>query len=204
MLMRVGKIRTCIVFFLIWCAFLLSKAQSKASAEKLLGDMTYLTSSPDVPRLTFIDGSRTASYGRLHVSLNIEGHFCFGDFNRDGLQDAAVVIFENEGGNLDDYSLAFLIHDGTRFVHARSVHLGFWSVINSVRERAGKVVVDLFVHQEGDCNAGPTKRVKKVFDYRELGPDPLVPVAQAKNAPSEAVMERRGRRIGVSYQAFPP
>ena len=138
--------------------------------------MAYFTGSCDVPKLTLIDGFRTAWYGRLHVSLNYEGHSVFGDFNRDGLRDAAVVIFENEGGNLDDYSLAFLINDGTKLVHKRSVHLDFWAIINSVREHAGKVVVDMFVHQEGDCNAGPTKRVKRVFDYLEFGPDTLVPV----------------------------
>jgi hypothetical protein len=186
MLTRFGKAGTRTVLFLICCALLLSRAQSKASAEKLLGNMTYWTGTPDVPRLTLIDGSRTASYGRLHVSLHLEGHFCFGDFNRDGLQDAAVVIFDNEGGNLDDYSLAFLIHDGAKFVHRRSVHLGFWSIINSVRAHAGKVVVDMFVHQEGDCNAGPTKRVQKIFDYLELGPDTLVHIVQAEGASSEA------------------
>ncbi len=149
--------------------------------------MTYFTGSCDVPKLALIDGSRTAYYGRLHVSLDYEGHYALGDFNRDGLKDAAVVIFENEGGNLDDYSLAFLINDGTKLVHQKSVHLDFWAVINSVREREGKVIVDLFVHQEGDCNAGPTKRVKKSFDYRDLGPDTLVPVVQKSEwAPSEA------------------
>ena len=187
MLTRFWKIGAGVIFCLICCAILLSKAQSKASAEKLVGNTTYFTGSSDVPKLTLINGSRTAYYGRLHVSLNVEGHFCFGDFNRDGLRDAAIVIFENEGGNLDGYSLAFLINDGTRLIHKKSVHLDFWAVINSVRERSGKVVVDMFVHQEGDCNAGPTKRVKRVFDYQKLGPGTLVPIVQRSEwAPSEA------------------
>ena len=187
MLTRFRKTGTLVIFCLICCALLLSNAQSKASAEKLLGNRTYFTDSCDVPKLTLIDGSRTAWYGRCHISLDVEGHFCFGDFNRDGLKDAAVILFENEGGNLDDYYLAFLINDGTGLVHKRSVYLEPWAIINSVRERAGKVVVDMFVHQEGDCNAGPTKRVKKTFDYLELGPDTLVPIAQKSEwAPSEA------------------
>lgn len=166
----------------------LSGYRSTAAAEldKIFGNRTYFTTSSDVPRLNLIDGSRTAWYGRLHVSLNYEGHAVFGDFNRDGLRDAAVVIFENEGGNLDEYSLAFLINDGTTLVHTRSVYLEYWAIIHSVRAHAGKVVVDMFVHQQGDCNAGPTKRVKKVFDYSELGPDTLVPVAQEEGAPLEA------------------
>ena len=166
----------------------LSGYRSTAAAEldKIFGNRTYFTTSSDVPRLNLIDGSRTAWYGRLHISLNYEGHFVFGDFNRDGLRDAAVVVVENEGGNLDDYSLAFLIHDGKELIHRRSVHLGFWSIINSVKEHAGKVVIDMFVHQEGDCNAGSTKRVRRMVDYLDLGPGTLVPVPQTEDASLEA------------------
>ncbi|OGX40910.1 MAG: hypothetical protein A3C53_05690 [Omnitrophica WOR_2 bacterium RIFCSPHIGHO2_02_FULL_68_15] len=179
MLRRMTALVICLIGTMV-----LFEHRSQAVANQVFGNATYCTGSHDVPKLTLIGGSRTAYYGRLHVSLNYEGHYALGDFNRDGRRDAAVVLVENEGGNLDDYSLAFLINDGTKLVHERSVHLDFWAIINSVRERAGKVVVDVFVHQEEDCHAGPTKRVKKVFDYLELGPDTLVPVAQAEDAPS--------------------
>ena len=39
----------------------------------------------------------------------------------------------------------------------------------SLKERNGHVLVDMFVHQEGDCMAGPTKRVSNVYTYD--GPD---------------------------------
>ncbi len=176
-----------IVVFLIGFSILPPESQARVSEKKFLGNRTYFTGSSDVPKLNLIDGSRTAWYGRCSVSLSLEGHYVFGDFNRDGLRDAAVVIVGNEGGNLDDYLLAFLINDGTQLVHRNSVHLDFWAIINYIWQRDGKVVVDLFVHQEGDCNAGPTKRIKKVFDYRNLGPDTLVPVVQKSEwAPSEA------------------
>ncbi len=152
----------------------------------MFANMTYFTGSRDVTQLALINGSRTAYYDRLYVSLCYEGHYVFGDFNRDGLQDAAAVLIKNEGGNSDDYFLAFLINDGTKLIHKKSVELEPRAIINSVTERTGEVVVDMFVHQKGDCNAGPTKRVKKVYDYLELGPDTLVPVAQkADGAPSE-------------------
>ena len=185
MLKKRGKVGVLITLLFLWCVFLLG-LQSRVAAETLLKNMTYFTDNADVTKLTLIDGSRTAWYGQCHVSIDWEGHYVFGDFNRDGLKDAAVVIFENEGGNLDNYYLAFLINDGTKLVHRRSACLECRAIIHSVRERAGKVVVDLFVHQEGDCSAGPTKRVKMVFDYLKLGPDTVVPVAQREDAPSEA------------------
>ena len=39
-----------------------------------------------------------------------------------------------------------------------------------MRERQGAVVIDMLTHQQGDCMAGPTKRVTRVIDY--LKPDP--------------------------------
>ena len=38
-----------------------------------------------------------------------------------------------------------------------------------MREKNGTVLIDLFVHQEGDCRAGPTKRIRNVYAYD--GPD---------------------------------
>jgi len=43
------------------------------------------------------------------------------------------------------------------------------AIINSMREKNGKVLIDMFVHQEGDCMAGPTKRVRNTYAYD--GPD---------------------------------
>lgn len=180
MLRRTTALVVCLIGAMALC-----EHRSQAVANQAFGNTTYYTGSRDVPKLRLIGGSRTAYCGRLHVSLNYEGHYALGDFNRDGRRDAAVVIVENEGGNLDDYSLAFLIHDGAQLVHQKSAYLEYSAIINSVRAEKGKVVVDMFVHQGEDCQAGPTKRVKRVFDYLELGPDTLVPVAQANGDLSE-------------------
>ena len=150
----------------------------------MFANATYYTGSRDVEKLTLVNGSRTAYYGRLSVSLWYEGDYVFGDFNRDGLQDAAVVIIKNEGGNSADCLLAFLINDGAKLVHKKLVELEPRAIINSVTERTGEVIVDMFVHQKGDCNAGPSKRVKRIYDYRKLDPDALVPVPLGEGAPS--------------------
>jgi len=33
------------------------------------------------------------------------GKYVYGDFNHDGLKDAAVIVIENSGGNADWYTL---------------------------------------------------------------------------------------------------
>lgn len=54
-------------------------------------------------------------------------------------------------------------------MHRASRVLDDRALINSMREKNGKVLVDMFVHQKGDCMAGPTKRVSNTYAYE--GPD---------------------------------
>jgi len=128
--------------------------------------MIYLTKCPYIAeKVTLVNGYCETTTGLLHHSMYYDGEYVYGDFNRDGLRDAAVVVGEGEGGSEDFKSLAFLIHDGTHFVHRKSAGLGSSAIINSLKERDGKVFVDMFVRQDGDCMAGPTKHVKSVFEY---------------------------------------
>lgn len=139
--------------------------------------MAYLTSYPDfAEKVTLVSGTYAWNNGRFFYNLYFEGHYVYGDFNSDGLKDAAVIISEGEGGSGDFRALAFLINDGRHLVHRASRYLGDRARINSLKARHGKVVIDLFVRQEGDCRAGPTKRVKNVYDYRHPNPD-LVPLS---------------------------
>lgn len=128
--------------------------------------MTYLTSCPYITQyVTLMNGYRVVWNERLHVSLSYEGRYVYADWNQDGLDDAAVVINESQGGSDDEFWLAFLIHDGARLVHRQSAYLGDSAVINSLTVDDDRVIVDMFIHQEGDCQAGPTKRVKQVYTY---------------------------------------
>lgn len=162
--------RRYVIFCFIFCAVFLLGYLSKAAADKIFGNMTYLTDCPYIAeKVSLVNGQGILWNHRLHVSLYYEGQYVYGDFNRDGLKDAAVIIGESEGGSSDFQSLAFLIHNGTQLVHEKSAYLGNAVIVNALKERDGKVVMDMFVHQEGDCMAGPTKRVKNVYEY--AGPD---------------------------------
>ncbi len=149
--------------------------QSRVVADRVFGNMTYLTNSPyvSVPKeVALVNGQYEWAYvseDDVYVSYDLQYGGCtvYGDFNHDGLKDAAAIIIENSGGNADWYHLAFLINDGKQFVHKNSGVLDDRAVVNWVREKNGKVIVDLFVHQDGDCMAGPTHHVQRTFEYKE-------------------------------------
>ena len=135
-------------------------------AARIFGNATYLMGNEYVAQVaTLVNSVHDEPY--LHVYY--DDRYVYGDFNGDGLNDAAVILIENNGGNAEWYTLTFLINDGERFVHRASRVLDDRAIINSMREKDGQVVIDMFVHQEGDCMAGPTKRVRNVYTYD--GPD---------------------------------
>ena len=105
-------------------------------------------------------------FKRFCWNVYYDNRFVYADFNHDGLKDAAVIIVVNYGGgNTNDYMLVFLINDGHKLVHRASYYLDNWAIINSLKVNKDKVIVDMYVHQEGDCNAGPSKRVHNVYAY---------------------------------------
>ena len=151
-------------------AMFLFEHQSQAAANTVFGNMMYHTSCPYIAEaVTLVGGEGVKRNGRLHVSLYYEGHSVYGDFNHDGLRDAAVTIGESQGGSDDEVSLAFLINDGQMLVHRQSAYLGDSAIIRSLSLRDDTVIVNMLIHQEGDCQAGPTKRVKYAYTYGGSG-----------------------------------
>ena len=138
--------------------------QQRASrqAARIFGNATYVMwDGYAAQTATLADGIHDEPY--LHVRY--DDTYVYGDFNGDGVRDAAVILMENNGGTAEWYALAFLINDGEKLVHRASRELDDRAIINSMREKDGKVWIDMFVHQEGDCRAGPTKRVRNIYAY---------------------------------------
>jgi hypothetical protein len=131
----------------------------------VFGNRPYFVSNPvhgqKIKEVVLVNGE----YEEDFLNVYYDNKYVYGDFNHDGLKDAAVVFLENHGGNSDYYKLAFLINDGKKLVHRASRGLGVWTIVNSLGVRDGKVIIDMYVHQEGDCNAGPSKRVRNVYEY---------------------------------------
>lgn len=176
---RLGIVGISVVLGVAFCTMLLHVHRARTEAHKRFGNMTYMTgSSYLVEKITLVNSKRVIRRGRLHHSMYYERQYVYGDFNRDGLQDAAVLVAQSQSATEHCLELAFLINENGRLVHRVSHYLGDRVIVNSLKERGGKVVIDMFVHQKGDCMAGPTKRVRNVYDY--LHPDPdLIPYAHA-------------------------
>ena len=147
--------------------FLLLSHMSAASAAKIFGNMTYFLGGNKREAIKLKNGR---FFKRYCWDVFYDNRYVLGDFDHDGLKDAAVIIVVNPGGgNINEFELAFLINDGTRLVHSASQHLEESAIINSLKEQNGKVVVDMFIHQKGDSHGGPSKRIRNVYEYK--GPE---------------------------------
>jgi hypothetical protein len=104
----------------------------------------------------------------LHVRY--EGQHVWGDFNHDGLKDAVVVVWESGGGSACWFELAFFINDGKKLVHQSTQELGNRARINSIVEKDGKVIVDMWLRPlPQDLAEGKMRHVVKTYEYK--GPD---------------------------------
>ena len=155
----------CLVICFLACDLLVSWRQS-GEAHQLFGNMTYMTNcSYIVKRVKLVNGYRQVRRGLLQYSMSYNRKYFYGDFNQDGLKDAVVVIGQGEGHGWGTW-LAFLINDGKKYVHTKSGFLSRTAIINSLKIKGSRVIVDMFVLQADDCNAGPTGHVIGLFDYR--------------------------------------
>ena len=152
---------TCI---LIMISIIFCGGASKERALKVFGNMTYhVANGFDKTEFSLVNGE----YSTWENQIYYDHKYVYDDFNHDGLKDAAVMITTNTGGggNQDWYTLAFLINDGKKLVHRSSISLDDRARIYSLRAKDGKVLVDMHVHQPGDCNGGPSKHLKEWYEY---------------------------------------
>ena len=152
------------VILLLVVSVSLCRCSNNNEAAKLFGNMTYFIGNKNDSEAVSLSNGKY--YKQFYWDVYYDHRYVYGDFNHDGLKDAAVIIVVNYGGgNMNSYVLAFLINDGKKLVHRSSRELDVWAMINSLREENGKVLVDMYIHQTGDCNAGPTKRVRNIYEY---------------------------------------
>jgi hypothetical protein len=90
----------------------------------------------------------------------------FGDLNRDGRADAAVILVHTSMGSGAFYELAILTMEHGRFVQRRSVLLGDRVVIKSLRVRAGAAQVVMLSHKQSDPSCCPTQPTTRRYPLR--------------------------------------
>lgn len=163
--MSTSRVIVCLI--VVWVVMsMVSRKHAYGQAARIFGNATYVMGNKDAAEVaTLVDGVHDEPY----LYVRYDNRYVYGDLNHDGLKDAAVIVIENNGGTAEWYILTFLINDREKLVHKASRMLDDRAIINSMREKDGTVVIDMFIHQEGDCMARPTKRVRNLYAYD--GPD---------------------------------
>ena len=102
---------TCLVFLSagLMVISLFSERDASGRAARIFGNATYVMGNEHAAQAaTLVNGIHDEPY--LHVRYGDK--YVYGDFNGDGLKDVAVIVIENNGGNAEWYTLAFLMNDG--------------------------------------------------------------------------------------------
>ena len=155
-----------VLLLLIGIVFIYGCAADRRQAAEIFGNMTYYRGNKNFAEpVTLIECNYTSSF----LNVFYENKFVYGDFNHDDIKDAAVITNENSGGSGDWYMLNFLINDGKNFIHKSSRRLDDAVQINKIWPENGKVFIDMYIHQQGDCAQYPSRRVRNVYEY--TGPD---------------------------------
>jgi hypothetical protein len=137
-------------------------AADRRRAAEMFGNMTYYVSNEHFAEaVTLVD----FSYHSTSLNVFYDDKFVYGDFNHDGLKDAAVILEKNSGGSAYVLTLNFLINDGKKFDHAASRELEDASDINKISQRNGEIFIDMYVRQKNDWARHPLKRVRNVYKY---------------------------------------
>jgi hypothetical protein len=154
------------LLLLVGFGFLSGCAAERRQAAEIFGNMTYYRGNEHFAEpIKLIECNYTSSF----FNVFYENKFVYGDFNHDGIKDAAVITNESSGGSGDWYMLNFLINDGKNFVHRSSRQLEDAVEINRIWQKKDRVFVDMYIHKQGDCAGYPTKRVKNVYEYTGSG-----------------------------------
>jgi hypothetical protein len=106
--------------------------------------------------------------GSGYVSLSLLDLFAFGDLNKDGVNDAAVLIAENDGGTGVFVSLNAVLNEGGLPRHAASYLVDDRPQINKLDIRDGEIFLDAVVHSFDDPACCPELSVTRSFELRGI------------------------------------
>lgn len=107
---------------------------------------------------SFVSGSSPDDY----ISARIE-HYLIGDLNKDGNDDAAIILSSKSMGSGNFYELTALILNDGKINQANSIVIGDRIIIESLSIKFGEIILDLATHKPDDPSCCPTKKIIKRF-----------------------------------------
>jgi hypothetical protein len=123
--------------------------------------------------ITFVNGRYSDKSTNNPLEAAVSDFYAFGDVNGDGLDDAAVVVWENTGGSGVFESLILVLNQNGVPVQAGSFSLGDRVKINNMAiDSSGeqkKILVDMLVQGPNDAQCCPTFPVIATFMVTKSG-----------------------------------
>jgi hypothetical protein len=116
-------------------------------------------------KIKLVNGSYFKQYPDSASGLSVEiynNKIVFGDLNKDGKEDAAVVLSTNGGGSGSFRSLVVILNNSGNPVYLTEKSLGDRVIINSINIESGIITLDMLVQGPNDGLCCPTvKEIKK-------------------------------------------
>lgn len=98
-----------------------------------------------------------------YVDLSLLDLFAFGDLNRDGVNDAAVLVAANYGGTGVFVSLNAVLNDGGKPRHVAWTMVDDRPQVKLLDIRDGRIIMDAIVHSVDDPACCPTQSVTRSY-----------------------------------------
>ena len=137
-----------------------------ALTEDTLLNMQYLSPMLQVP-VQLQNGEFSGVVDGVELNARVRPETTFGDLNRDGIDDAALLLSENTGGSGVFVSLIAIYSQGDHFQQAPAVMIDDRPVINLFAMETGSVNVTGLIHGPNDPMVDPTTSFSA--EYRLFG-----------------------------------
>ncbi len=166
------------ILFLTGCNF---PVASTATPEPIVGstplptltmdalqNATYLAPSYNMS-VTLSGGKYEEGSGLDFFSAVMLPEVAFGDLNTDGLEDAAILLAENQGGTGVYVSLIAVLNQDGQPMQAASAFVDDRPLINSLSIQDGAIILAATIHGPNDPMVSPTFPVSKTYQLNEAG-----------------------------------
>ena len=137
-----------------------------ALTEETLLNIQYFSPMLQVP-VQLVNGEFSGVVDGVELNAKVRPEIAFGDLNRDGIDDAALLLSENTGGSGIFVSLIVIYSQGDHFQQAPAVMIDDRPVINLFTLENGSVNVTGLIHGPNDPMVDPTTTFSA--EYRLFG-----------------------------------
>jgi len=113
--------------------------------------------------VTLTNGTYQEGAGAEIYSVGLVEPLALGDLNGDGLEDAAVILYENGGGSGVFVSLVAMLNQDGAPVQAGVAQLGDRIQVNPLAIQDGHILLDMLVQGPNDPLCCPTEPVTQAY-----------------------------------------